>query len=1013
MPSLRAMLSILILSLCATGCAGMSEAEASTRITNEIVKLNVSVSNTSPVTGTTEQVNVVALNSKGQPSPLPPLTYSSNNKAVATVSTTGLLTAVSAGSATISVSSPGVPTGSVTIHPVAPKPLRNQTIRFSPLNVRGKTFTATATASSGLPVSFVSDTPNTCSVTTTGAGMELLAGICTVEAEQAGNTVYAPAPPVKQSITIGQILSAISVTPANATAYPGFPVQFSALALDQFNQPMASQPTFAWQSSNLLVPINSSGTADGTAVSTPDTSYITASVGSVGSAQAVLTINPATLTTVTLSPSTATISSPSGSTIFSVTEKDQFGRPMAPTVPCTFQSDNTSVASIDQSGTVTAQNGTPNVLTTDISATCGSLTTSTSLLTVEPQTRFAKNLVATPNPASVMQTQNTSVMIVAYDEFGSVFATPMIDVDPGFNTSTISATALNSPEGNQIIVQGLAIGTTTVQVHIDTDDSVSTTFTVNVTPCTTCFVPVLTTIGVTGGTSSMEYQGTTSFIAQGYDQSGGAMAATFTWASTNTTVVTVDSNGNVTAVGIGTATVTASSGSVTGTSQTITVSPAMPAPIAITSIYPTLGAARIPTAPQGTRTEPITIYGFGFQSGATVTFGSDGTPANTVFVSSTQLTVNVPAADLAVITDTQVPIFVTNPANPDYTVAVSNTMTFSVFTEGMVSITFDDAYESAYQSGIPIFNNAGIPVTAYIITGNTCTSIGTCPQNNGVRADGYPWGWNDPNCPPSDPRFALPVTQWNNQYSGCLVGVGEGADYMSWAQVTALANPSLGNEIGAHTRSHNSISSLSSADQVGEIQGASQDLQAEGFTIHTMAYPYGDYGCLTQFEIATAACANVAGNGTGTTAPVIGGFVKSAGYTGARSSDIGFEGDGSGNPAANLPIYLASYAGDLTPGDAMTSAQLIAIVQAAQARGAWVVFLFHRVDECNAGTFPYVSTACPAGQSPNAISIDDSALTGLATYLQTNGVHAVTVTQGLAIEGLNGQTQVPIVFPTE
>ena len=395
-----------------------------------------------------------------------------------------------------------------------------------------------------------------------------------------------------------------------------------------------------------------------------------------------------------------------------------------------------------------------------------------------------------------------------------------------------------------------------------------------------------------------------------------------------------------------------------------------------------------------------------------MTFGSDATPANTVFVSSTQLTVNVPPSDLAVTTDTQIPIFVTNPANPDYTTAVSNTVNFTVFTGGMVSITFDDAYESAYSYGIPIFNNAGLPVTAFVITSNSCIALGTCPNNNNARSDGYPWGWNNANCPPSDPRFALPVTQWNNQYSGCLVGIGEGADYMSWDQVHTLANLSVGNEIGAHTRSHNGLSAISTADQVGEIQGALQDLQAEGITVKTMAYPYGDYGCLTQFEQPNAPCAKVAGNGTGTPAPVIGSLVNSAGYFGARTSDIGFDGDGSTTPATNLPLFLMSYAGDVTPGDAMTAQQLVSIVQAAQSKGAWVIFLFHRVDECNAGTFPYPSGSCPNGQNANAISIDDSALSGLVNYLVTNGVRTVTVGSGLAMQGLNGQV-VPIAFPTE
>ena len=215
-------------------------------------------------------------------------------------------------------------------------------------------------------------------------------------------------------------------------------------------------------------------------------------------------------------------------------------------------------------------------MTTNISATCGGIITSSVVLTVDPQTRFAATLVASPNPTSVMQTQSTTVIVTAYDEFGTVFVTPMIDVDPGFNTGVVAATSLNAEGINQIVLQGLAVGTTTVHVHIDTDDSVATTFTVNVTPCTTCYVPVVTTISVNGGTTALEYNGTTSFTAQAFDQNGGGMAASFTWGSTDTTILTVDANGNVTAVGVGTASITATSGSVTGTSAPILVSPHQP-----------------------------------------------------------------------------------------------------------------------------------------------------------------------------------------------------------------------------------------------------------------------------------------------------------------------------------------------------------------------------------------------------------------------------------------------------
>jgi hypothetical protein len=61
--------------------------------------------------------------------------------------------------------------------------------------------TLTATASSGLAVVFSSTTPTVCTVA--GAAVSLLTvGTCTIQAAQAGNTIYNAAPPVPQSFTV-------------------------------------------------------------------------------------------------------------------------------------------------------------------------------------------------------------------------------------------------------------------------------------------------------------------------------------------------------------------------------------------------------------------------------------------------------------------------------------------------------------------------------------------------------------------------------------------------------------------------------------------------------------------------------------------------------------------------------------------------------------------------------------------------------------------------------------------
>ena len=83
----------------------------------------------------------------------------------------------------------------------APSP---QTITFGAIangQPSGASLPLTATASSGLAVSFASSTPAVCTVSGSTASL-LTAGTCTIVASQAGNSAYSPAPSVSQSFSV-------------------------------------------------------------------------------------------------------------------------------------------------------------------------------------------------------------------------------------------------------------------------------------------------------------------------------------------------------------------------------------------------------------------------------------------------------------------------------------------------------------------------------------------------------------------------------------------------------------------------------------------------------------------------------------------------------------------------------------------------------------------------------------------------------------------------------------------
>ncbi|MDQ1475116.1 MAG: large repetitive protein, partial [Actinomycetota bacterium] len=120
-----------------------------------------------------------------------------------------------------------------------------QTISFAPLpdvTLAQSPRTVAATASSGLPVSFSSSTTSVCTVSGTTVTL-LSSGICTIQADQAGNGSFNPANPVQQSFSVvsGQGAQTITFSPiadatlaqsplvASATASSGLPVSFSSL----------------------------------------------------------------------------------------------------------------------------------------------------------------------------------------------------------------------------------------------------------------------------------------------------------------------------------------------------------------------------------------------------------------------------------------------------------------------------------------------------------------------------------------------------------------------------------------------------------------------------------------------------------------------------------------------------------------------------------------------------------------------------------------------------------------
>jgi hypothetical protein len=195
--------------------------------------------------------------------------------------------------------------------------LQNQTITFGGL--AGRTFgtapfTVSATASSGLAVSFASLTSAVCTVS--GATVTLLTvGTCTIQASQAGNATYAPAPNVSQSFAVAQAAQTISFAALGNQAFGTAPFTVSATASSGLPVAFASTTPGVCTIGGSTVSLVSAGTCTIQASQTGNANYAAAPnvSQSFTVTQAAQTINFAALGSQVLGAAPFTVSATASS----------------------------------------------------------------------------------------------------------------------------------------------------------------------------------------------------------------------------------------------------------------------------------------------------------------------------------------------------------------------------------------------------------------------------------------------------------------------------------------------------------------------------------------------------------------------------------------------------------------------------------------------------------------------------------------------------------------------------
>ena len=271
------------------------------------------------------------------------VTWTSSDAGVATVSSSGLVTGLTAGLATITATSEGkrgtsaitvtqVPVASLSVSPATASLTAGQTVQLAatPQDASGNPLT-------GRVVTWASSN---------GAVTALAAGSATITATSEGQRGSAAVTVTAASVPV----ASVTVSPTTASVTAGQTVQLAATPQDASGNPLTGRVVI-WTSSNGAV-ATVSGSGLVTTLAAGAATITATSEGQSGSAAVTVTAASVPVASVTVSPTTASLTTGQTSQL-AATPKDASGTPLSGRV-VTWASGNGAVATVNGSGLVTA-----------------------------------------------------------------------------------------------------------------------------------------------------------------------------------------------------------------------------------------------------------------------------------------------------------------------------------------------------------------------------------------------------------------------------------------------------------------------------------------------------------------------------------------------------------------------------------------------------------------------------------------------------------------------------------
>lgn len=500
----------------------------------------------------TQQFTAVAKDGSGNVIPGRTATWSSSNSAVVAVSGTGAALGTSVGNATITGTIDGI---SATV-PVSVTPRIVTSISIAPTDsftlatgqhrqLVAKAYDASGNEIVGTAFTYSSSNTGFAIVANTGDLVQPPGVVTGVAPGRAVITVTAAgkSATVVVNVTLVQA-SNINILPQAACVPIGQTVQLVGQVLDAAGGILTGRP-IQWALQNpLLGSLSSTGLFK--ALET-GTYIVTATVdGVVRTAQ--VTVCAATASSVSVTPSSVSLR-PAGTQQLTVVVLDAIGNAI-PAAPVTYSSSAVGVATVNNSGLVTAI----GVGTATITVTSG---TKSATATIVVSNAPVSNIVVTPGAVTLQQTETQQLSPVLLDAQGNPLTGRTVTYSSG-NTAiaTVSSTGL---------VTGVGAGITNISV---TSEGVTKTVqvTVSLTP-----IASVTLTGTSLVVGLLKYVSPQEFVITPKDAAGNVLEGrSCTLVSSNPNVLRVGTEG-LTALSAGTVRLRANCGGVLSNEHAVIV----------------------------------------------------------------------------------------------------------------------------------------------------------------------------------------------------------------------------------------------------------------------------------------------------------------------------------------------------------------------------------------------------------------------------------------------------------